>query len=123
MGQTKWREVACVLVALLSIIFSLQFGGASLNLADLFRLVWLKLKSVPLSNDDAIADSILFSVRLPRTLVAALCGMALSAAGVLSQGLFRNALASPTIIGTTAGGSAAAAFAFYLGAASVGWFF
>ncbi len=55
------------------------------------------------SSDDTTVQSILFDLRLQRTLAAALAGAALASAGVLIQGLFRNVLASPSVIGVTAG--------------------
>jgi iron complex transport system permease protein len=62
-----------------------------------------------------MAETILFKIRLPRVLVAALCGGAMAGAGVACQGLFRNALASPSVLGTESGGSLAAVLLFYLG--------
>jgi iron complex transport system permease protein len=56
-------------------------------------------------------EIIIFQIRLPRVLAAALVGAALSVAGVLFQGLFRNPLADPYVIGTSGG----AAFGASLG--------
>lgn len=56
-------------------------------------------------------EAIILQIRLPRVLAAALVGAALSVAGVLFQGLFRNPLADPYIIGTSGG----AAFGASLG--------
>lgn len=82
----------------------------------------LLLGAADLSTLDAEqARTILFSIRTPRTLVAALCGGALAAAGGASQGLFRNSLASPSILGTEAGGACGAALLFYTGAATWHW--
>src|SRR6266567_5736851 len=57
-------------------------------------------------------ETIIFQIRLPRVLAAALVGAALSVAGVLFQGLLRNPLADPYVIGTSGG----AAFGASLGA-------
>jgi iron complex transport system permease protein len=57
-------------------------------------------------------EIIILQIRLPRVLAAALVGAALSVAGVLFQGLFRNPLADPYVIGTSGG----AAFGASLGA-------
>jgi iron complex transport system permease protein len=54
--------------------------------------------------DAALFDTVL-SLRVARGLVAYLAGASLSVAGVLAQGLFRNPLASPDVLGTTAGAS------------------
>jgi len=56
-------------------------------------------------------ETIIFQIRLPRVLAAALVGAALSVAGLLFQGLFRNPLADPYVIGTSGG----AAFGASLG--------
>lgn len=53
---------------------------------------------------------ILFSIRLPRLVLAALLGMVLAGAGAAMQGLFRNPLADPSLIGVASGASAGAGF-------------
>lgn len=66
------------------------------------------------SSDLGFSD-ILWQIRIPRLTAAALAGAALAAAGVVSQGLFRNPIASPSILGTEAGGNLAAAIAISIG--------
>ena len=61
-----------------------------------------------------VYDSIIFEVRLPRVLGAALVGAALSTAGLLFQGLFRNPMADPYIIGTASGAAFGATLAMLL---------
>ena len=62
----------------------------------------------------AAQESILFQVRLPRVLGAVLVGAALSTAGVLFQGLLRNPMADPYIIGTASGAAFGATLAMLL---------
>lgn len=57
---------------------------------------------------------ILFSIRLPRILAAAIAGSALSVSGLLFQGLFRNPLADPYVIGTSGGAMLGASIAVFL---------
>ncbi len=59
-------------------------------------------------------------IRLPRTLMAALIGATLAVAGVMMQGLFRNPLADPSLIGVSSGASAGASFVIVLGATFIG---
>lgn len=66
---------------------------------------------------DPVSDAIVWSLRLPRVLLAMLVGAALAIAGALMQGLFRNALASPGIVGTSAGASLGAICALAFGLA------
>lgn len=54
--------------------------------------------------EQELKDTVLYSLRLPRLIVACLCGASLSAAGVVSQGLFRNPLACPSVLGASSGG-------------------
>ncbi len=54
-------------------------------------------------------------IRLPRVLLAALMGAVLGMSGAATQGLFRNPLADPSLIGVTAGASLGAALAIVLG--------
>ncbi|MFW7379361.1 MAG: FecCD family ABC transporter permease [Oligoflexus sp.] len=63
----------------------------------------------------SLAETIIWNIRLPRAIMCCLIGMSLAAAGVLSQGLFRNPLASPSVIGTSSGGVLAAVLTIYLG--------
>ncbi|MGD9292120.1 MAG: iron ABC transporter permease [Gammaproteobacteria bacterium] len=59
-------------------------------------------------------DTVLFSVRLPRVGAALLVGAALSAAGAVYQGLFRNPLVSPDILGVSTGAGLGAAAGIFL---------
>jgi len=72
------------------------------------------------SGDSSVVSDrlIVEQIRLPRTLMAALVGAALAVAGVMMQGLFRNPLADPSLIGVSSGASAGASFVIVLGA---GW--
>ncbi len=97
-----WGTAAlCLLVFLLS----WSFGGAA-------AYPWQLLSP---SEDLDMLQRILIDIRLPRVLAACLIGGALAAAGVLTQGLFRNPLASPSVIGISSGGVLGAILAFYLG--------
>lgn len=64
------------------------------------------------------------SIRVPRTLMAALAGGALAVAGVVFQAMFRNPLASPLTLGVSSGAALAAAIAFHYRLAGLlaGWF-
>jgi iron complex transport system permease protein len=59
-------------------------------------------------------ETILFQIRLPRVIAGVLVGAALATAGVLFQGLLRNPMADPYIIGTSAGAALGATIAMLL---------
>jgi len=87
---------------LLSIVLSTAIGASGLSLLDL---------------DPDTVRMLLFDVRLPRVLAALLVGAGLAVAGAAMQGLFKNAMADPYIIGTSSGGALGAALSivFFMG--------
>ncbi len=62
---------------------------------------------------DPLQQKILFGLRLPRIILAILVGAALAVTGVLFQGLFRNPLADPYILGTSSGAALGATIALF----------
>jgi len=60
-----------------------------------------------LFHEDSINRQVIWNVRLPRTIVAGLVGICLSLSGAILQGVMRNPLAGPNIIGVSAGGGLA----------------
>lgn len=64
---------------------------------------------------DAQQDAILWAIRLPRVLLALLVGCALAVSGAALQGVFRNPLADPTIVGVASGASVGAVAAIVAG--------
>lgn len=69
---------------------------------------------------DARSDAVLWSIRLPRVVLAMLVGGGLGAAGAALQGVFRNPLAEPAVIGVSSGAAVGAASAIVLGLAVPG---
>ena len=67
-----------------------------------------------------VQESLLLNHRLPRILLACMVGCCLSAAGAAYQGVFQNPMASPDILGASAGAGFGAALAILLGASSIG---
>ena len=65
-------------------------------------------------------DKVVFAVRLPRVAAAALVGAALSVSGAAYQGMFRNPMVSPDILGASTGAGFGAAVAILLGAGYFG---
>jgi iron complex transport system permease protein len=88
---------AAALVVVLAL--SVSVGARSIPLGDVWRLV--------VSPDDSDAAVIVRDLRIPRTVLGLLVGMALGLAGALMQALTRNPLADPGILGVNAGAAAA----------------
>ena len=65
-------------------------------------------------------EVVVINVRLPRIIAAALVGIALSTAGCVYQGMFKNPMVSPDILGSSAGSGFGAALGIFLGMGSAG---
>ena len=94
---------------LLTILVSVTVGQMAVPLADL----WTSVKQVFNSTELTDADIVLWHVRAPRILTGALVGAALAMAGATYQGMFKNPLVSPDILGVTAGAGLGAVLAIY----------
>jgi iron complex transport system permease protein len=97
----KQEGIALILLA----IFLLMAMGLSLFLGSVF-----------ISPGELWGSEILWQIRLPRVILAALIGLLLSISGVMLQGILRNPLADPYILGISAGGAVGAAISIVLGA-------
>ncbi len=89
----------------------------ALTLASLFSgAVWLSPSDVFLHNDTGqIARAIFFDLRLPRTVLGIAIGGALGLSGAVLQGLTRNPLADPGLLGVSGGAALGAVIAIYCG--------
>ena len=106
-----WLAVALVAVAALSI----QTGASGVSLT---RVAQGWLAGVEIAPRDRV---ILLNIRLPRLLMSMLVGAALAVSGAMMQGLFRNPLADPGIVGVGAGASLGAVVAIVLDGALPVW--
>ena len=99
----------------LSMLTATILGKVGMPLADIAKMFLNKLAVFDFEPTwRAVDETILFQVRLPRVVGGALVGGALATAGVLFQGLFRNPMADPYIIGTSAGAALGATIAMML---------
>lgn len=109
------KLIACIAIALVALLLELTFGGSAVAFSDF--LLWASGTKV-----DPTTAMIIQELRLPRALVAAVCGAGLSVAGVLTQGLFRNPLASPSLLGQSSGGTLGALVFVALGPTWAQWY-
>lgn len=112
------RALIPALLLLLALAFwlALALGPLSLPLGDSLRAL-LRLAGLPLDGSDlAQAELIIGQIRLPRALLALVVGAVLALCGVAMQGLFRNPLADPGLVGVSSGAALGAALAIVGGA-------
>ncbi len=76
-------------------LVALTTGAVDVPVKEIFKIFSGK--------GDEMLTQIIMNIRLPRVLVSGLCGAALSTSGAILQGIMRNPLASPNIIGVSAG--------------------
>jgi iron complex transport system permease protein len=100
------------LVAFASGRFPVTFG-------DLLRLIWSKISGTPSGLSETV-ETVIFKVRGPRVLASIAVGATLAAAGAAYQGLFRNPLVSPDILGVSSGAALGAVLGIYFSLGVVG---
>jgi len=100
-------------------IVAFAVGQFPVSPHDLFAVLWAKISGTASGVAPAV-DAVVWRIRLPRIAAAVLVGAALSGAGSTYQGLFRNPLVSPDILGVAAGAGLGAVFGIFL-SASILW--
>ncbi len=109
MFSSKHIYLFAVLVAsaILIFIISLLIGSVDISIKQLLHALWVR--------DDSLVSSVVFELRLPRTIVGFMVGAMLALAGALMQVLLRNPLAEPYVLGVSGGASAAVLIAMLSG--------
>ena len=97
-------QVLLIVALVLSICLALMMGRYTIPFEKLCRTIWAGLTQST-SADNSVEYRVVFQLRLPRILLAALTGMALSVSGAVLQGVFRNPLVGPSMIGVSSGAS------------------
>lgn len=101
MGDLKEKNKGLILaiLALLTIFsffISIGSGAVKISPREIIQAIFLER--------DTVNYQVIWNVRLPRTILAGLVGICLSLSGAILQGVMRNPLASPNIIGVSSGG-------------------
>ena len=104
-----------ILLLFLSVIAAIWAGAVHVSPLTLVRSVLYRAGFTWITPPSARDLTIVLHIRMPRIVTAFLVGAALSMCGVAMQGLFRNPMASPDILGITAGGSLGAVIAISTG--------
>jgi iron complex transport system permease protein len=107
-----------LVVLILGMIFSFWLGRYPVSPGEIVKVVF----TTPLGDvhdPDDIPWTVIMMVRLPRILLATLAGMGLALAGAAMQGVFRNPLVGPEVVGASAGASFGGVLAIILGFSSL----
>ena len=108
------KALVAAAVLALSIAAAVTIGVADLSAADVLRTVAAH-SGLPVEPLPPLADSIVWDLRMPRVLLAALVGAGLAVCGAVLQALTRNPLADPYLLGISAGASTGAVGVLVLG--------
>ncbi len=106
-SRVRWLAALLLVLSLLALAWGASVGSTGFD-------------SVLRVRDDAAAAQIVWNIRLPRTLGAWLAGALLALAGAVAQGLFRNPLADPFLLGSASGAALAVALALAYAALGAG---
>ncbi|MHB8276996.1 MAG: FecCD family ABC transporter permease [Candidatus Humimicrobiaceae bacterium] len=104
--KTMW--IFGIMLPLTVFLITLCIGRYPISLRDVFSLLF------PPNTVSVDVYNIFWGIRLPRAILALFCGGALSISGAVFQGIFRNPLASPDLIGVSSGASLGAAVAIII---------
>lgn len=97
--RARWLAGSLLPLLLISALVAISAGPSSLSVADAWQALWH-----PHSGTDAL---IVWQIRLPRLLLSLCVGALLGVCGALVQGLFRNPLAEPGLMGVSSGATLA----------------
>lgn len=110
-----FKKFSCFFIFFCGLCLGIFFGHGRSDFSHFLNFIrqFNLHRTTPIENNFWL--TIFLDIRLPRVVLGSLCGASLATAGVLSQTLFRNALASPTILGISGGSTFFAILAFYFG--------
>jgi iron complex transport system permease protein len=108
-SRNKYLFPFLMVLLVIVLLASIAWGAVSISLNDmeLALMNWVKG-----NEPGSINESVFLQIRLPRVLLCAITGAILSVSGVLMQGLFRNPIVEPGLVGTSAGAALGASFVF-----------
>ncbi|MFN4252190.1 FecCD family ABC transporter permease [Deinococcus sp.] len=103
-----------------AVVLAVGSGAVAISPAQVLSILYSPLGLPPLEAFDPQQAAVLSGIRLPRVVLGALVGAGLAVAGAAMQGLFRNPLAFPGLLGLSSGAGLAAAASVVLGFTALG---
>ena len=108
-----------VILLLVLALISLCVGRYGIPILDVIDVLYSKLVGKP-ANVDSTVENVILNLRLPRIIASILIGCSLALAGAAYQGIFKNPLVSPDILGVSSGAGLGAAMAILLNFGMIG---
>lgn len=105
--RSRNKIIILVLILIITFVFSLGFGRYPISIAEMIDVMMG-------NSTNPIVKQLIFEVRLPRVMAAMIVGGSLAISGAAYQGMFKNPMVSPDLLGATAGASFGAALGILL---------
>lgn len=118
--RARWTLALLPALLLAAVIFAVGTGAVPIAPAQVVSILLEPLGVPALAPYEEQQAAVLHAIRLPRVVLGVLVGAGLAVAGTAMQGLFRNPLADPGLLGISAGASLAAAMSVVLGIGFLG---
>jgi len=99
---------------LVVVVLTTAIGSTEIAISEVWHAWLTRVPLLDLAAPAGAIDTIIFDIRLPRILLAGLVGAGLSVAGATFQGLFRNPLADPYLVGVSQGAALGATVGFLI---------
>ena len=119
LGRNYHYILLLTIILIVSVVLSVGTGPAQISPLEvcqaLLSSVHTYLSQLLVPDQVFWQQSVVINVRLPRVLTGALVGASYALCGVVLQGLFRNPLASPSVLGVSSGASLGAVVAIFFG--------
>ena len=104
--RRRWGFILSPFLLLFVALFGISYGSVSISIKDILEVFF--------SEASQLDETIIYQLRLPRVLIGLFVGACLAVSGALLQGVMKNSLADPGIIGVTAGGGLTASITIIL---------
>ncbi|MCM3741941.1 iron ABC transporter permease [Oceanobacillus luteolus] len=116
MKSNAIKYILALTFLLFAALFAISIGSVYVPIMDIIKIVGREAFNLPIGSDvESMYVSIVYDIRLPRVILAGLVGASLAIAGAAFQGLLRNPLAEPYILGVSSGASVGAVSTLFFG--------
>ncbi|MEU3020305.1 MULTISPECIES: iron ABC transporter permease [unclassified Nocardiopsis] len=115
---TATASLVLTLTLTASVVVAIGLGSAVVPPQETVRYLWAALTGGAIQADEVTRYQVIWEIRTPRVLLAAVVGAGLGAVGVAVQAMVRNPLADPYILGVSSGASVGAVLVSVLGGAA-----
>ncbi|WP_297639081.1 iron ABC transporter permease [uncultured Clostridium sp.] len=109
-----------ILILMIVILLGITFGSTKIEIKIVWKFLRSKISGTNIEGLSSATEAIIWQIRFPRTLLAAITGGSLALCGILMQCITKNSIADPYILGISSGASAGAVSVIVLGGSFLG---